>query len=441
MASTSQSSLATSRTVFLSFRGEDTHKTLGDHLYAALQQQKIIPMNEAHPLIRGIGIDQSLYRAVQEAEVAVVVINKNYANTSWSLNELAAIMQCRYERGLLVIPIFDHVDPSELRRQNGMYGAALSGHELENAEQVESWRKAMVDLANIPGYVVTGDDDEEDAERIAYSITHRYLNMLSRKEATAGTSGCTNLIGMETRMQDLRSLLDIGSGGVRMVGVSGIWGSGKSTLASSVYDELKHEFEGCCFVKNVRAESRKHGLKTLQEKILSDVFKSKVRLKSIEQGISMMRRRLCQKKVLIVLDDVDHVDHLQMLVGSFDWFGEGSRIIFTTRNQDLVKAHNCVTHNVRMLDDEEAIELFSWSAFGASRPEEGYEKLSQSMVSKLGGHPVTLKNLGSFLHGKDKLEWTSALAKLEGVPVDEILEKGNPGDDGLSRNTFIWFAT
>ncbi|XP_076889852.1 TMV resistance protein N-like [Bidens hawaiensis] len=350
-------------------------------------------------------------------------------------------MQCRDERGLPVIPIFDHVDPSELRSLNGRYGAALTGHELGNAEQVESWRKAMVDLAYIPGYVVTGDNDEETAERIAYSITHGYLNMFSRKEATAGTSACTNLIGTETRMQDLRSLLDIGSGGVRMVGVSGIWGSGKSTLASSVYDEIKHEFEGCCFVKSVRAESRKHGLKTLQEKILSNVFKSKVGLKSIEQGISMMRRRLCQKKVLIVLDDVDHVDHLQMLVGSSDWFAEGSRIIITTRNQDLVNAHNCITHNVRMLDDEEAIELFSWNAFGSCRPEEGYVELSQSIVSKFGGHPATIKNLGSFLHGKDKLEWTSLLARLESIPVDGILEKINPGDDGVSRNTFSLLLT
>ncbi|XP_076889849.1 TMV resistance protein N-like [Bidens hawaiensis] len=157
-----------------------------------------------------------------------------------------------------------------------------------------------------------------------------------------------------------------------------------------------------------------HGLKTFQKKIMSDVFKTKVTLRDTNQGMSMMTTRLSQNSVLIVLDDVDNVFHLDMLAASREWLGD---------------------------DDEEAIELFSLNAFGASRPEEGYEELAQSIVSKLSGHPATLKNLGSFLHGKDKLEWTSALATLEGIPVDEILEKVNPGDDRVTRNTFSWLLT
>lgn len=155
-----------------------------------------------------------------------------------------------------------------------------------------------------------------------------------------------------------------------------------------------------------------------------------------------MQRRLCQDRVLIVLDDVDHIDHLKMLAGSHKWFGNGSRIIITTRNNDLVIAHNVnITHNVRMLDVNEAIKLFCRRAFGTSRSVKGYEEISLNIVTKFGGHPSTLSSLGSFLHGKDMTEWKRILARLEGIPVDELLEKFKDGDDGVTRNILSWFFT
>ncbi|KAI3730724.1 hypothetical protein L1987_61899 [Smallanthus sonchifolius] len=124
-----------------------------------------------------------------------------------------------------------------------------------------------------------------------------------------------------------------------------------------------------------------HGLKMLQEEILTNILKLKVTLTDIDQGIYMMEKRLCQNSVLIVLDDVDH---LEMLVGSHTWFGIGSRIIFTTRNKDLANTPRFLTHNVMMLDVEEAIELFRRHAFGKSKHVQGLEDVSQNIVSKFG---------------------------------------------------------
>ncbi|XP_076924631.1 disease resistance protein Roq1-like [Bidens hawaiensis] len=260
------------------------------------------------------------------------------------------------------------------------------------------------------------------------------LKLKARTQASAEVSANTDLIGVETRMQELKSFLKVGSGDVQMVGICGMWGSGKSTLASYLYEKICHEFEGCCFVENVRAESRMHGLKTLQEKILSNVLKSRVILKSIEHGIYEMERSLSQNSVLIVLDDVDHIDHLKMLAGSKNWFGNGSRIIITTRNQDLLNAHNVVTCNVKLLDVKEDIELFSRHAFGQSEPVQGLEHVSKMMVSKLGGHPSALISLGTFLRGKDKTEWMRLLDRLICIPEDEILKKLETPDDGVARN-------
>ena len=134
-----------------------------------------------------------------------------------------------------------------------------------------------------------------------------------------------DLIGIGTRLKVLKSHLETGSGGVRMVGIWGVGGGGKTTLASSVYMEISHQFEGRCFVENIRFESSKFGLQKLQEKVLSAILKTKVVVESVLEGRNKIKSRFCRKNVLILLDDVDDVDQLEALAGSHDWFGAGSR--------------------------------------------------------------------------------------------------------------------
>ncbi|KAD2804079.1 hypothetical protein E3N88_37456 [Mikania micrantha] len=81
-------------------------------------------------------------------------------------------------------------------------------------------------------------------------------------------------VGIKARLQDFKSKLEIGSGGVRMVGIWGVGGGGKTTLASVTYMEISHQFEAHCFLENIRDESSKYGLEKLQNKLLSNVLKN-----------------------------------------------------------------------------------------------------------------------------------------------------------------------
>ncbi|CAH1416325.1 unnamed protein product [Lactuca virosa] len=54
---------------------------------------------------------------------------------------------------------------------------------------------------------------------------------------------------------------------------------------------------------------------------------------------------------------------------------------------------------------------------------DGYEKLSLAVVRYAAGLPLTIKVLGSFLCGKDELEWRDALKRLKRIPLKETLEK------------------
>nr|XP_043637855.1 disease resistance protein Roq1-like [Erigeron canadensis] len=251
------------------------------------------------------------------------------------------------------------------------------------------------------------------------------------------------LVGMRERMQDLVSQLEIGMGGVRMVGIWGIGGSGKTTLASSVYTEFSHRFEGHCFISHIREKS-KHGLETLQQKFLSTLLKRKVEVENVQQGKHIIKSRLCNTKVLVILDDVDYLGQLQALVGSPKWFGSGSRIIVTTRDKHLLRTHR-VDHvsSVKLLSDEEAILLFYKHAYNETEPLKDYEKLSSRVVSYAAGLPLALNVLGSFLYDKDNEEWVSTLAKLEDIPniqVMDILRISYDALDTLQKELFLHIA-
>ncbi|XP_042753673.1 TMV resistance protein N isoform X3 [Lactuca sativa] len=427
--------------VFLSFRGEDTRKNFVDHLYTALEQLGIYSYKDDETLPRGESIGPSLEKAIEESQIAVIIFSKNYADSVWCLDELVHIMKCKDTRGQIVMPIFYDVDPSLVWKQKQKYGEALAKHELENKAKAESWRKALVDASNISGWEpqhIANGHESKCIKKIVDTISHR-LHPLS-------LSVDDNLVGVEARMQDLISMLQIGFSGKIMFGIWGYGGGGKTTLACSIYDEISSEFDGCCFLKNIREESSKrNGLERLQEKIICGVLKQKqVEVGRVEEGRHMIKDRLHHRKVLIVLDDVNNLEHLEELAGSHDWFGEGSRIIITTRDEHVLTAHKVdVIHNIRLLSDDEAMKLFCKHSPRGDRRMEDYEQLSKDVVSYAGGLPLALRVLNRFLCDKDMDEWRSALARLKEIPDAKILEKIKITFDGLTlleRELFLDIA-
>ncbi|XP_023757836.1 disease resistance protein RUN1-like [Lactuca sativa] len=413
--------------VFLSFRGEDTRKTFVDHLYTALEQQGIHTYKDDETLPRGESIGPSLEKAIEESQISVIIFSKNYVDSSWCLDELAYIMKCKDRKGQIVMPIFYDVEPSIVRKQKQIYGEAFSKHELENNKKVESWRKALVDASSISGWeikLMANGHESKGIKEIVDTISHRLCPLTS--------SANENYIGIEARMKDLKSKLEIGSGGVRMIGIWGVGGGGKTTLALSIYSEISSQFDGFCFVENIREESSRYGLEKLQKKILSDVLKKTEMEVNKVGGKWLPDDRLRRINVLIVLDDVDHHDQLKALAGSHNWFGEGSRIIITTRDEHVLTAHKVdVIHNITLLSDDEAMNLFCKLAPQEYRSKEDYELLSKEVISYSGGLPLALTVLGCFLCDKDINTWRSVLARLKKIPETDIVEKLKISYDGL----------
>ena len=95
----------------------------------------------------------------------------------------------------------------------------------------------------------------------------------------------------------------------------------------------------------------------------------------------MIKKRLCHKKVLLVIDDVNHLDQLEKLVGEKNWFGLGSWIIVTTRDERVLIQHGVLKrYKPEVLNNDDALKLFCVKAFKMEKPKEAYMQLSQKVV-------------------------------------------------------------
>ena len=113
--------------VFISFRGEDTRSSFLSHLVKELEHHQIDAYvdDRLHP---GDEISSTLLQAIEEAFISLVILSKRYASSTWCLEELVQIIECRQRHQRTVIPIF------------------------YNMVKVQSWRSALKKVANLSGF-------------------------------------------------------------------------------------------------------------------------------------------------------------------------------------------------------------------------------------------------------------------------------------------------
>jgi len=244
-------------------------------------------------------------------------------------------------------------------------------------------------------------------------------------------------VGVDSRVQDVVQLLNCHeSKDPLLLGIWGMGGIGKTTIAKAAYNKIRRDFDAKSFLLNVREDwEQDNGQVSLQQRLLSDIYKTtEIKIPTVESGKMILKERLHKKKIFLVLDDVNKLDQLNALCGSHEWFGEGSRIIITTRDDDLLsrlKVH--YVYRMKEMDGNESLELFSWHAFKQPIPIEGFGNLSTDVVKYSGGLPLALQVIGSFLlTRRRKKEWKSVLEKLKLIPNDKVLEKLKISFDGLS---------
>ncbi|CAL5431188.1 unnamed protein product [Camellia sinensis] len=396
--------------VFLSFSGVDTRKNFTGHLLAALEQNGFYTFRDDTKLDKGEDIGSELLKAIESSRISLIVFSKNYAASRWCLDELVKIMECRKTFQQIVLPIFYDVDPSDVRAQKGSVAEAFAKHEehFKNGSngKVEKWRAALTEAANLSGWdlknVVNGHEAkliEQITEEIGDKLRVTYLNVADHS------------VGLKCRLENLNALVCMNSNDVRIVGIWGIGGIGKTTIAKMLYNHIHRNFEGGCFLANVRETSKKiNGLVVLQQQLLSDIVKNETHnIRNSDQGI-------------------------EALAINRDFFCLGSRIIITTRDKSFLNLLNVDEIYAPMgLNKNEALQLFSWYAFKKDHPIKDYAEVSCQVVDYAEGIPLALEVLGSYLCGRNIVDWKSAIAKLRKIPDDGIQGKLKMSFDSLGK--------
>ncbi|KAJ0616260.1 putative TIR domain, P-loop containing nucleoside triphosphate hydrolase [Helianthus annuus] len=404
MASTSSSpSMASSRpcqtrfNVFLSFRGEDTRHSFTDHLYAALNRAAIYAFRDNDEIKSGQALEPEIVKAIENSRASIVVLSQNYAKSRWCLEELSLILEQKRKRNHFVLPVFYHVDPSDVRNQRrSFFIEAKEGIEATKWTEVNvtRWKSALTEVANLAGMVVSGSETEFIANIVDRIDSELDLKLISTP---------AHLTGMETRAEYINSWLKDEHSNTNVLAVCGMGGSGKTTLAQYIYNSNKHNFESACFLEDIGKHSKEtYGLLGLQKQLLTDILGGNNKMIScVAEGTTKINNVLQMKKVLIVLDDIDELDELDALLGTKATHTQ-SKIIVTTRRLDIHSwfesiSWRCHVHEHKLLNDHESLEVLSYRAFGSKLPLEGFGDLAIELAQHCGGNPLALKVLGSSL--------------------------------------------
>ncbi|CAG7891512.1 unnamed protein product [Brassica rapa] len=413
--------------VFLSFRGPDVRNGFLSHLYQSLVTSGIYTFKDDEELEKGESISPELRKAIENSKIHLVVLSESYASSSWCLDELVHMMRrLKNNPGHLVFPVFYKIEPSHVRRQSGPFGESFHKHRSRHREsKLKQWRKALTSIANLKGYHSSNGDS--DAELID-QLTRDILRVLPSSYLHLPTYA----VGIRPRVGRIKELMCFGLDDVQIIGIWGMAGIGKTTLAKAAFNEFSHRFEGRSFLENFRDYfKRPDGKLHLQKKLLSDILrKDEAAFNNMDHAV---KQRFRNKRVLVVIDDVEDIVQLHSVGIYLSCFGPGSRIIITTKNKHLLEQLDVENiYSPKELNADEALDLVSWHAFRSSEPPEEFLQFPKRLVEYCGGLPLAMEVLGAFLYKRSVSEWKSTLKALKRIPDDNIQAKLQISFDALN---------
>ncbi|XP_052297186.1 putative disease resistance RPP13-like protein 1 isoform X19 [Citrus sinensis] len=265
-------------------------------------------------------------------------------------------------------------------------------------------------------------------------------NLLDLKESSAGGSKkasqrleTTSLVteakvyGRETEKKDVVELLlrdDLSNdGGFAVIPIIGMGGLGKTTLAQLVYNDkrVQDHFD----LKAWTCVSEDFDVKGLTKTILRSITKQTIDDSDLNLLQEELKKKLSQKKFLLVLDDVWNENYNDWVDMSrpFEAGAQGSKIVVTTRNQQVAKIMRPdQAYELKNLSTEDCLSVFAQHSLGTRdfSSHKSLEDIGKKIVIKCNGLPLAAKTLGGLLCGEhDRGVWEDVLSsKIWELPED-----------------------
>ncbi|CAN1811625.1 Disease resistance protein L6 [Linum perenne] len=406
--------------VFLSFRGPDVRTNFADFLHKYLVHTKIRTFLDNEDLRKGEKMAPSLVKAIKESKVYIPILSPDYASSKWCLQELSQMVKCcKQGNGHIILPIFYMMAPRDVRHQEGSYKKAFRQHMKKfDAETINEWKEALKEVGEMKGWSVKESDGQGAVIDQVFSKVWSHLT----RDYMLVTD---DLIGIDLHVENMKGLLQLPKyETVKVIGIHGMGGIGKTTVAKALYNEVCAQFERFCFLEDVRETLVKpDGVVTLQKRIISSILRVDVDIKDANEGINVIRNRICKLKVFVVLDDADDRFKFDEILGKLEDFCLGSRFIITTKinkqdkknvfwihdhTRDLGRTivceedFRCPWKRSRIWSNEDALDMLTYEQ-GTDRVEvlkvdieDDNFKLTERQFEKLSGLRYLNVNKGEF---------------------------------------------
>ncbi|XP_073034303.1 putative late blight resistance protein homolog R1B-14 [Primulina eburnea] len=216
------------------------------------------------------------------------------------------------------------------------------------------------------------------------------------------------LIGVRNDLIQIKDRVTGYESNLQIIPIVGTGGIGKTTLARNVYSD--HLIEQHFDVRHWVTVSQEYSVPEVLQRLLCNEGAA---TEHAETLIDRVYKNLKNRRYLIVLDDMWHVEVWYRVRRAFPEDDNGSRIIITTRLSEVASAIDSFSplHRMEFLNEDESWDLLRERVYGQEHCPQQLEEVGKLIARNCKGLPLTIVVIAGLLKVNKTKDYWDSVAK------------------------------